>query len=139
MVVGGLAGSRPCDGTAAALLDRHARHPTAHASLLAGIRNLLSGTPPPRAGPRPLMEPLSGRELRVLRYLPANLTAPGIARELIVSPDTVKAHTRNLYAKLGTHRRAEAVERARDLRLLAPSGSVRAIRDSSGVPGTRSG
>ena len=57
----------------------------------------------------------------MLRHLPTNLTAPEIARELIVSPNTVKAHTRNLYAKLGTHRRAEAVERARDL----PARSLR--------------
>jgi len=66
-------------------------------------------------------EPLSGSELRVLRYLPTNLTAPEIAAELTVSRHTVKTHMRHLYAKLGTHRRAEAVARARDLGLLAPS------------------
>jgi LuxR family transcriptional regulator, maltose regulon positive regulatory protein len=62
---------------------------------------------------------MSDSELRVLRYLPTNLTVPEIAGELFVSPDTVKTHMRNLYAKLGTHHRAEAVERARDLGLLA--------------------
>ncbi|MGH3175311.1 MAG: response regulator transcription factor, partial [Streptosporangiaceae bacterium] len=65
--------------------------------------------------------PLSSSEIRVLRYLPTNLTAPEIAGELSVSRNTVKTHMRNLYAKLGTHRRAEAVTRARDLGLLAPS------------------
>jgi len=56
----------------------------------------------------------------VLRYLPTNLTAPEIAGELSVSRNTVKTHMRNLYAKLGAHRRAEAVARGRDLGLLAP-------------------
>jgi LuxR family maltose regulon positive regulatory protein len=56
----------------------------------------------------------------VLRHLPSNLTAQEIATELSVSRHTVKTHIRNLYAKLGAHRRAEAVARARDLGLLAP-------------------
>jgi LuxR family maltose regulon positive regulatory protein len=64
---------------------------------------------------------LSGSEARVLRYLPANLTGPEIAAELYVSHHTVKTHVRNLYAKLGTHRGAEAVGFARDLGLLAPA------------------
>jgi LuxR family maltose regulon positive regulatory protein len=67
------------------------------------------------------MEPLSESEIRVLRYLPTNLTGPEIAGELYVSVNTVKTHIRNLYAKLGTHHRAEAVTRARNLGLLAPS------------------
>jgi LuxR family maltose regulon positive regulatory protein len=60
-------------------------------------------------------------ELRVLRYLPTNLTAPEIARELSVSVATVRTHTSHIFAKLGVHRRGEAVARARDLGLLAPS------------------
>jgi LuxR family maltose regulon positive regulatory protein len=44
-----------------------------------------------------------------------------IAGELHVSHNTIKVHVRNLYAKLGAHRRGEAVSRARDLGLLAPS------------------
>jgi LuxR family maltose regulon positive regulatory protein len=68
------------------------------------------------------VESLSDSELRVLRYLPTNLTTPEIARDLCVSVNTIKTHLRNVYAKLGTHGRAEAVARARALSLLAPSG-----------------
>ena len=57
----------------------------------------------------------------MLRYLPTNLTGPEIAGELYVSLNTVRTHMRHLYAKLGTHTRAETVARARALGLLAPS------------------
>jgi LuxR family maltose regulon positive regulatory protein len=104
------------------LLERHSRHRTSHAALITEIQILLAARKPASrvAGPPPA-EPLSGSEIRVLRYLPTNLTAPEIARELSVSLHTVKSHMRNLYAKLGIHRRAEAVARARELDLLAPS------------------
>jgi LuxR family maltose regulon positive regulatory protein len=68
-----------------------------------------------------LSEPLSGTELRVLRYLPTNLPVPEIASELFVSANTIRTHTRHLYAKLGVHTRLQAVERARELGLLAPT------------------
>jgi LuxR family transcriptional regulator, maltose regulon positive regulatory protein len=117
------------------LLERHARHRTAHASLVAEIRGLLAGTKagtqpgaPPPSGPEPLLEPLSGSEVRVLRYLPTNLTMPEIARELSVSLNTVKTHTRHLYAKFGTHHRTEAVDLARARGLLAPSRTGPASR-----------
>jgi DNA-binding CsgD family transcriptional regulator len=104
------------------LLERHARHHTTHASLIAEILSLLAGSrPASQTAAQPLREPLRESELRVLRYLPTNLQAPEIAHELFVSRNTVKTHMRNLYAKLGTHRRAETVERARALGLLAPS------------------
>jgi LuxR family transcriptional regulator, maltose regulon positive regulatory protein len=107
---------------AAGLLERHARQRTAHAALIADIQSLLAGrTPAPPTRPRPPLEPLSDSEVRVLRYLPTNLTGPEIASELYVSPNTVKTHLHHLYAKLGTHGRAEAVEHARALGLLAPS------------------
>ena len=64
--------------------------------------------------------------MRVLRYLPTNLSAPEIARELSVSVTTVRTHISHLFAKLGAHRRTEAVARARDLGLLAPSPMRRA-------------
>ena len=106
------------------LLERQARRRTAHAALIAEVLALLAGNraaPAPATGPRLPVEPLSESELRVLRYLPTNLAAPEIAGELYVSVNTVKTHVRNMYAKLGTRRRAEAVARARDLGLLAPS------------------
>ena len=71
-----------------------------------------------------LLEPLSQSEIRVLRHMPTNLSAPEIARELSVH--TVRTHVRHLFAKLGAHRRTEAVARARALGLLAPSPSRRA-------------
>jgi LuxR family transcriptional regulator, maltose regulon positive regulatory protein len=109
------------------LLERHAGHRTAHASLIAETLSLLAGRTPvplPDAAQPPL-EPLSKSEMRVLRYLPTNLSAPEIANELYVSTNTVKTHLHHLYAKLGTHRRGEAVERARALGLLAPSARRR--------------
>jgi LuxR family transcriptional regulator, maltose regulon positive regulatory protein len=120
---------------AAGLLGRHARHRTAHAALVAEIRGLLAGTQagpqqgaPPPSRPEPLLEPLSGSEARVLRYLPTNLSGPEIARELSVSPNTVKTHIRHLYAKFGTHHRTEAVDLARALGLLAPARTSPASR-----------
>jgi LuxR family transcriptional regulator, maltose regulon positive regulatory protein len=108
------------------LLERQARQGTAHAALIARILDLRAGnTPAPQAGPRPPLDPLSGSEIRVLRYLPTHLSAPEIAGELSVSTSTVKTHMRNLYAKLGVHSRAEAVESARTLGLLAPSARSR--------------
>ncbi len=109
------------------LLERHRRQRTAHASLLSEIASLLAGTAPdatPRK-PEPLVEPLSQSEIRVLRYLPTNLSAPEIASELYLGVSTVKTHIHHVYAKLGVHRRAEAVERARALGLLAPSSVIR--------------
>jgi LuxR family transcriptional regulator, maltose regulon positive regulatory protein len=65
-----------------------------------------------------LKEALSAGQLRVLRYLPSHLSAPEIGRELNLSINTVKAHLREIYAKLDVHRRSDAVESARRLRLL---------------------
>jgi LuxR family transcriptional regulator, maltose regulon positive regulatory protein len=66
----------------------------------------------------PLIDELSERELEVLRYLPTVLNASEIAGELHVSINTVKAHLRSIYRKLGASRRREAVVRARMLRML---------------------
>jgi ATP/maltotriose-dependent transcriptional regulator MalT len=64
-----------------------------------------------------LTEPLSERELDVLRLLGTDLGGPDIARELIVSLNTVRTHTKNIYAKLGVNNRRAAVRRARELDL----------------------
>jgi LuxR family maltose regulon positive regulatory protein len=107
------------------LLGHHARHRTSHASLVAEIDSLLAArsSASPLAGTRAPLEPLSSTEIRVMRYLPTNLTGPEIARELSISRNTIKTHIRNLYAKLGVHTRTEAVTRARALGLLAPSAA----------------
>jgi LuxR family maltose regulon positive regulatory protein len=65
-------------------------------------------------------EQLTHSEIRVLRYLPTQLTGPEIADELFLSVNTVSTHMRHLYAKLGVHNRNGAVDRARALGLLAP-------------------
>jgi LuxR family transcriptional regulator, maltose regulon positive regulatory protein len=70
-------------------------------------------------------EGLTPGELRVLRYLPTNLSRPEIAGQLSVSPNTVNAHIRAIYAKLGVGDRSAAVRRARELRLLAAAGRTR--------------
>jgi LuxR family maltose regulon positive regulatory protein len=105
------------------LLEGHSRFHTTHGSLIFEILNLLAGTrrAPALNQPERLAEPLSESELRVLRYLPTNLSNKEIASELYVPVNTVKAHIKHLYAKLDTHHRGEAVERARALGLLAPS------------------
>jgi LuxR family transcriptional regulator, maltose regulon positive regulatory protein len=110
-----------------ALLERHRRGQTAHPALISQILDLLPRparpAPPPAGQPvRGLDEQLTDTETRVLRYLPTHLTAPEIAAELWLSVNTVNTHTRHVYAKLGVHSRHEAVDRARVLGLLAPSG-----------------
>ena len=71
------------------------------------------------------MEELSPGELRVLRYLLTNLSRPEIAYELSVSPNTVNARIRSIYANPQVRDRSSAVRRARELRLLAAAGRTR--------------
>jgi len=72
-----------------------------------------------RTAPQPLIDPLSSRELEVLRLLRSELTGPEIARELIVSVNTMRTHTKNIYSKLGVTSRRAAVRRAEELHLLS--------------------
>ena len=67
---------------------------------------------------RPLIDPLTERELTVLRLLPTSLSAPQIASKLYVSLNTIKTHLRRIYMKLDAGSRTEAVRRAVELRLL---------------------
>jgi LuxR family maltose regulon positive regulatory protein len=110
---------------AAELLEALPRHETAHGALLADIVDLLAGASAPGTDREHVSQPeeLSRSELRVLRYLPTNLTRPEIARELYVSVNTVNTHIRNIYSKLGARDRSSAVQRARELRLLSTGGS----------------
>ena len=66
-----------------------------------------------------LIGPLSDRELDVLRLLRSELTGPEIARELFVSLNTVRTHTKSIFAKLGVNNRRAAVRAADDLGLFA--------------------
>jgi LuxR family maltose regulon positive regulatory protein len=103
-----------------ALLEALPRHETAHAALLTDILDSARGaavTPGEDSAP-PAAE-LTPTELRVLRYLPTNLSRPEIAAELSVSLNTVGTHLRRIYAKLGADDRSAAVQRARELRLLS--------------------
>jgi LuxR family maltose regulon positive regulatory protein len=79
------------------------------------------GQPDPRRS-RGLVEALSERELEVLRLLATDLDGPDIARRLFVSVNTMRTHTRSIYAKLGVNSRRAAVSRAEELHLLARSG-----------------
>jgi LuxR family transcriptional regulator, maltose regulon positive regulatory protein len=103
------------------LLEAIPRHETAHAALLADILNIMRGSSiAPRNEPQSRrMEQLSPSELRVLRYLPTNLSRPEIASALSVSVNTVNTHIRNIYAKLQAQDRSSAVQRAREMRLLS--------------------
>ena len=71
---------------------------------------------------QPLAEPLSGRELEVLRLLADGLSNQEIARALVVSLGTAKTHVHNLCGKLGASSRGRAVALARELGLLEPAG-----------------
>jgi LuxR family maltose regulon positive regulatory protein len=100
------------------LLESLPLRETSHAALVADILDAThSGAPTPRT-PLP-DEELSPSELRVLRYLPTNLTRPEIAGELSISLNTVSTHIRRIYAKLGATDRSTAVHRGRELRILS--------------------
>jgi LuxR family maltose regulon positive regulatory protein len=76
-------------------------------------------SPLPRPpAPLPLIEPLSQRELEVLRLLNTELTGPEIARELVVALSTVRTHTKRIYSKLNVTNRRAAVKRAVELGLI---------------------
>jgi LuxR family maltose regulon positive regulatory protein len=86
--------------------------------LLAALETGVGSAPVP-AG---LIDPLSARELDVLRLLGTDLDGPDIARELFVSVNTVRTHTKNIYAKLGVTNRRAAVRRGEELDLMSRHG-----------------
>ena len=67
---------------------------------------------------QPLIESLSERELEVLRFLDTRLSSTEIGEELRISANTVRFHIKNIYGKLGVHRRFDAVQKAREHQLL---------------------
>jgi LuxR family maltose regulon positive regulatory protein len=74
---------------------------------------------PAASSQQTLIEPLSQRELEVLQHIAMGRTNKEIARQLVVSPGTVKAHTSSIYRKLDVANRTEAVARARQLDILS--------------------
>ncbi len=95
------------------------------------LRAALGVTPDRTDGPGDLVEPLSSRERDVLRLLGTDLNGPEIARELVVSLNTVRTHTKNLYMKLGVNNRRAALRRAQRARPAV------AVRTSSPTVGPR--
>jgi LuxR family maltose regulon positive regulatory protein len=101
-------------------------HPRRLLSLLSGanVEAPAQGQKPPgpdrqaSAGPVSAAEKLSGRELQVLRLLDSGLSGPEIARALFISHNTLRTHTKHIFAKLGVTNRQGAVRRARDRGLM---------------------
>jgi LuxR family maltose regulon positive regulatory protein len=99
----------------------------ARADAPAHTRRLLAAAPPAAptgAPPQALVDPLSAREIEVVRLLASDLDGPAIARTLVVSVNTVRTHTKSIYTKLGVNSRRAAVRRAHELGLLTPAGGV---------------
>jgi len=104
------------------LLEAAARNRIAPHAVPRLLAAMATGTEERSGAAQPLIEPLSERELEVLRLLQGDLGGPEIARELVVSLNTVRTHTKNIYAKLGVNSRRAAVRRAAELELLSRSG-----------------
>jgi LuxR family maltose regulon positive regulatory protein len=90
------------------------------AEFVDSLLNIWAGppSPEPAVGTAQIADPLSPRELEVLRLLPTALTAVEMAGELFISANTLRSHLKNIYAKLGVHSRHEAVVRAAQLELI---------------------
>jgi len=73
---------------------------------------------PPAHAAEELVEALTEREIEVLQLIADGMTNPQIAQKLYLSPNTLKAHTQNIYSKLDVHSRLQAVNRARELGLI---------------------
>jgi LuxR family maltose regulon positive regulatory protein len=84
----------------------------------AGMNGAPGDTHKPAQIIQPLVEPLSKREMDVLRLLATGMTNPEIAQELYVATSTVRSHLKNIYSKLNVHKRWDAVHRAEELGLL---------------------
>jgi LuxR family maltose regulon positive regulatory protein len=101
----------------AVLLRKAAARGVAH-SYVSRLLGAEGASPNATRAKAALVDPLSERELDVLRLLASELSGPEIARHLVVSLNTVRTHTKNIYAKLGVGSRRAAVRRADELGLL---------------------
>jgi LuxR family transcriptional regulator, maltose regulon positive regulatory protein len=103
------------------LLRRRVDRGTGHRALAAQLLSTLDEhSVADQPAPSTLLEPLSERELAVLRFLPTMMSNAEIASEMFVSVNTVKTHLKHVYRKLDVADRRDCVKRARDLRLLSP-------------------
>ncbi len=82
------------------------------------LQSAAAGATRAPTGPQALVDPLSERELAVLRLLEGDMSGPEISRHLMVSLNTLRTHTKNIYAKLGVTSRREAIRRATELGVL---------------------
>jgi len=96
------------------LLSKLAKRP----NMRGYVADLLRAFPSDAASQQPgLVEPLSPREMEVLRLLTTSLSVTDIAGELIISVNTARSHIKNIYSKLGVNRRLDAIEKAKELNL----------------------
>jgi LuxR family maltose regulon positive regulatory protein len=103
------------------LVRRRIASGTSHRAFAADLLSVLEHQPQSRrANGHVLLEPLSERELVVLRFLPTMMSNAEIASEMFVSVNTVKTHLKHIYRKLDVSDRRDAVRRGRELRLLSP-------------------
>jgi LuxR family transcriptional regulator, maltose regulon positive regulatory protein len=103
------------------LLRRRIAQGTAHRAFAGELLAVLEQEPSARrSNGDPLLEPLSDRELAVLRFLPTMMSNAEIAGEMFVSVNTVKTHLKHIYRKLDVSERRDAVRRGRELHLLSP-------------------
>jgi LuxR family transcriptional regulator, maltose regulon positive regulatory protein len=113
------------EGESIQSLIREIRKPGLPIPVLDFINRLLGSFPYPQPAQsggsvhQALIEPLTERELEVLRFLAEGQTIAEIAHTLYLSPNTLKAHTNTIYSKLDVHSRLQAVNKARELGLLA--------------------
>ena len=106
-------------GLALQPLLQRAKSQNIHPEYVDRVLYAFDGSVPLEKGePKPIVDPLSERELDVLRLLRTNLTTPEIADEMVIGVNTVRSHIKNIYSKLAAHKRSEAVSRAKDLGLL---------------------
>ncbi len=100
------------------LLKAAAKRSKAPGYLQGLVRASTGASPMRQPTSQGLVEPLSERELEVVRLLRSELDGPAMARELVVSLNTLRSHTKSIYAKLGVSSRRAAVRRAEELDLI---------------------